>query len=679
MAQVVNTDLTGDVGGGGALFEGMKIWLAQSVPQRQRFIQQVQANGGEVVPLEKNAHIKLVDHARNKALPGTYSYKFIEQSIRNGHLESLEDYAVGPPAGTTRTVGSITWPPKGRRTAFTAEDDRFLSDWVTAHQEEGGKTAGNEIYKQLEQKNSRHPWQAWRDRWIKNLQDKPRPAPIPRRRSPAAGSDRAVGVDITKQRKHILGKNKEQATEFSQEDLESLLGEAEGILNILPERLSDAWAAWAAKNPSHSAQQWRNFWESAILPLHMKREAKKAAKDNYETDQVMSDPRLKSSKPAMDRPMQTLQSVEMSSCARRVERSPSYQPKSPKLQVMKPACANQMNGNESRDGSLARDARSGTTDSESLFLPALEVLVESSRSPKRKRTAAEVDELPHSSPLKVMNSVYKRQRQASSQEPLEVPSTPEQLPRELGTPSDPGNGMIEIDSDDGSASDGLGMPASQSLSEPNQSARKSQTTFKDPTQYLNLGVVSPEGSWEENIAAKEESGKAPEIDETQPRTMDTQALLAGQTQTPDFLIPEPDGGWDDLMPSSPPSRVPVQSKTAEDAAEEESDTDTEENEADITARLDEWIDSHVAAGMETEDVALALKCTSMEADLAEEILPYLAKHKTIPGNVRGVWTEEDDRDLDAGDGRRIRCLQEKHGQEGFDARWEFLRIYRGSA
>lgn len=90
MAQVVNTDLTGDVGGGGALFEGMKIWLAQSVPQRQRFIQQVQvsgeitlrkrlvakffdgkANGGEVVPLEKNAHIKLVDHARNKALPGT--------------------------------------------------------------------------------------------------------------------------------------------------------------------------------------------------------------------------------------------------------------------------------------------------------------------------------------------------------------------------------------------------------------------------------------------------------------------------------------------------------------------------------------------------------------------------------------------------------------------------------
>ena len=411
----------------------------------------------------------------------------------------------------------------------------------------------------------------------------------------------------------------------------------------------------------------------------MKREAKKAAKNNHETDQVMSGPRLKSNKPAIDRPMQTLQSVEISSRARRIERSPSYQSKSPNLQGMKPAGANQMNGNESRDGSLARDSRSGTTDYQGPFLPALEVLVESSRSPKRKRTAAEVDELPHSSPLKVMNSVYKRQRQASSQEPLEVPSTPEQIPRELGTPFDPGNGVIEIDSDDGSASDGLGMPASQSLSEPSQSARKSQTTFKDPARYLNLGVVSPEGGWEEDIAAEEEPGKAPEIDETQPRIIDTQALFAGQTQTPDLLLPEPDGGWDDLMPSSPPSWVPVQSKTAGDAAEEEPETDIEENEADITARLDEWIDSHVAAGMETEDAALALKCTSMEADLAEEILPYLAKNKTIPKNVRGVWTEEDDRDLDASDGKRIKILQEKHGQEGFDARWEFLRIYRGSA
>jgi len=31
----------------------------------------VQANGGEILPLEKNADIKIVDHARKEALPGT--------------------------------------------------------------------------------------------------------------------------------------------------------------------------------------------------------------------------------------------------------------------------------------------------------------------------------------------------------------------------------------------------------------------------------------------------------------------------------------------------------------------------------------------------------------------------------------------------------------------------------
>lgn len=31
-----------------------------------------QANGGEIVPLEKQADIKIVDGARKEALPGTY-------------------------------------------------------------------------------------------------------------------------------------------------------------------------------------------------------------------------------------------------------------------------------------------------------------------------------------------------------------------------------------------------------------------------------------------------------------------------------------------------------------------------------------------------------------------------------------------------------------------------------
>ena len=32
-----------------------------------------QANGGEVLPIEKHADIKIVDHARKEAVPGTYA------------------------------------------------------------------------------------------------------------------------------------------------------------------------------------------------------------------------------------------------------------------------------------------------------------------------------------------------------------------------------------------------------------------------------------------------------------------------------------------------------------------------------------------------------------------------------------------------------------------------------
>lgn len=44
MAQVVYTNVTGDVGAVGTLFQGKKIWFAQRVPQRQRFVQLVQVS-----------------------------------------------------------------------------------------------------------------------------------------------------------------------------------------------------------------------------------------------------------------------------------------------------------------------------------------------------------------------------------------------------------------------------------------------------------------------------------------------------------------------------------------------------------------------------------------------------------------------------------------------------------
>lgn len=133
-----------------------------------------QANGGEILPLEKSADVKIVDHARKEAPPGSYvaplvtqdpfilgaadhtrhrhSYTFIEKSIRNGVLEDLDDHKVGPPEGNIRSIGSVVQPAKGTRNRYTEADDRLLRNWVNDNPQKGGGTDGNEIYKQLERK-----------------------------------------------------------------------------------------------------------------------------------------------------------------------------------------------------------------------------------------------------------------------------------------------------------------------------------------------------------------------------------------------------------------------------------------------------------------------------------------------------------------------------------------------
>ncbi|KAL9130851.1 MAG: hypothetical protein Q9217_001052 [Psora testacea] len=152
MAQVIYSGISERADIHGGLFEGIKFWLSQKVPQRSRFVGDVRTNGGEVVPLEKQADFKIVDHARKEALPGTYSYTLIERSLLNGALDDPSDHAVGPREGTVRSVGSIVQPPKGTRSKYTPEDDRILWDWVASNRQKGGGTDGNEIYKQLEAK-----------------------------------------------------------------------------------------------------------------------------------------------------------------------------------------------------------------------------------------------------------------------------------------------------------------------------------------------------------------------------------------------------------------------------------------------------------------------------------------------------------------------------------------------
>lgn len=107
--------------------------------------------------MDTQADIIIADHARKGNPPGSISWKYIEDSVKNGRLEDLDNYYAGPAPGAIRPVGAgASHPAKLGRTPFTAEDDRILVDWVTKAERSGSATKGNAIYQQLAEKAS-HP------------------------------------------------------------------------------------------------------------------------------------------------------------------------------------------------------------------------------------------------------------------------------------------------------------------------------------------------------------------------------------------------------------------------------------------------------------------------------------------------------------------------------------------
>ncbi|CEL05261.1 hypothetical protein ASPCAL06379 [Aspergillus calidoustus] len=160
--------------GQGHLFKGMSFWLSHNVPQRSRFKELIQQNGGFVRLQEKDADVLIVDHKKKNLPPNVYSYQFIEKSIQNGVLQDLENYKAGP--SSHRPVGATNIPTKGHRLAYTLEDDQILWDYMQPF--ERNSTAGiqgNKLYQDLAAKHPRHTYQSWRDRYIKRVRGRPRP------------------------------------------------------------------------------------------------------------------------------------------------------------------------------------------------------------------------------------------------------------------------------------------------------------------------------------------------------------------------------------------------------------------------------------------------------------------------------------------------------------------------
>ncbi|KAL9012911.1 MAG: hypothetical protein Q9173_002352 [Seirophora scorigena] len=531
MAETVYTGVTDAQGVTGNLFQGTKFWLSQKVPQRKRFTDQVKANGGEITPLEKEADVKIVDHAKKEQFPGTYSYQYIEYSVRNGALEDLETHAVGPPAGSLRTVGSIIQPPKSSRTKFTDEDDRFLVNWVVSFEQRGGATAGNEIYKQLEEKvteqsnfsirrahthtfpiqNPRHTFQSWRDRWVKYLKDRPRSAFISQEAPPTPPAEPSVDAKASSK---PATPQQARPKPFSKADAETLLSVGHDIMNILPENANEAW----------TRQEWQDFWEKSIRPVYLERKAMSASSPSkpqratgFKTAEESDQPeqldtttlpvRVSPFKKGSEEPNET--------------RGPSYHPESPRSYNKAPSLDQEAEASRANFLDGASDARG------------------SSPPTKRKRPLSEeVEEVPSSSPPQQHRST-KRLRYTDVDAPrIEVKATPQhdrikdiarEIPDTFATEHQEGAEVFDLvdhlekerefsDSvdDDENYSTQNSLPVSpelghspiQSFNSTHRQVSKTQAAFDDPTPQIDFDLAEPDGGFsEDEIGDKKDEKK----------------------------------------------------------------------------------------------------------------------------------------------------------------------------
>ncbi|KAB8251959.1 TRF2-interacting telomeric protein/Rap1 C terminal domain-containing protein [Aspergillus flavus] len=191
----------------GPLFQGKQFWLSHNVPQRSRFKDLIEQHAGVVRLHEKDADIKLVDHTRKNLPPDTYSYRFVEWSVRNGKLEDLQNHRAGPSAA--RPVGATNIPTRSHPIPYTLEDDQWLWDRMAEYEKDpNASIGGNKIYQELATQNPRHTYQSYRDRYRRRLRGLPRPGGMPKPNPPASaekdGNQQATKREQSSPRSHRM-------------------------------------------------------------------------------------------------------------------------------------------------------------------------------------------------------------------------------------------------------------------------------------------------------------------------------------------------------------------------------------------------------------------------------------------------------------------------------------------
>ncbi|TIA53036.1 hypothetical protein D6C77_08283 [Aureobasidium pullulans] len=269
---VVYTDMDDSAGVQGGIFDGLKFFIVQRVPQRSHYVSLVESNAGSVVKLEAQADYMIADHVRHDTPPGSLSYKFIETAIKEGSVpEDESKFLAGRPKSTNPITTNTSSSRKATRTPFTTDDDKILYKWVQKANNSGLALQGNKIYQILAAHNDRHTYQSWRDRYVKALASRPPSGweDHPDESLPSLASSIADLSSTALPRStpvvrpstspmRTIPKAREKFTAEDDEELISWVRRAYNKGEAL--QGNELYKKLAARNPRHSYQSWRGHW-----------------------------------------------------------------------------------------------------------------------------------------------------------------------------------------------------------------------------------------------------------------------------------------------------------------------------------------------------------------------------------------------------------------------------------
>lgn len=756
--------------GVGQLFEGKSFWVAQRVPSRIRLLDDIKANGGEIVILEKKADYLIADHFRKDCPPGTISYEFVLKSLERGELQDPEDHRCGPPLGEARAPGSITRPSKGLRAAYTADEDRILYKWVRDAEAQGGLAAGNEIYKQLEAKviilkkrgdatvdlcvqHPRHTWQSWRDRYLRQLKNRPPssfnlsddapPLPLPNQTTSTSTERRTSGAfpavekwkEAAQSEKKVSGAGKarskveytleELEALFSPDDWEELYAFVETIDSLAgQDGYEGAWTSWAENQNKQTADQWRQYYEQVVRPQWLrdpewKREqiTKKVEEQHADAPASQSQnehveeevPREKS---AMD--LQTLDAEQDEPSETDVNEPDTEKPGKgkPKIsfKVTDPPSSTALPESpkilaEIYDKALKRvheDANPSGSHQQG----------EPSRPIKRRKSATPTevdDEKSHQvhaprilddpiirhveglTPTSARQLVEKIiQQQIAGDEEDEDDNVQEQTGPLTETGADDNASAHEqwiskftenmrladalvqlLDSESDQTSD---SDADSDTSTPRPTRQKASDF--DTQAILSSPILPPINTAQSHLQDPENqplSSSPPRHPESDASTtlslQEFRRSLNGEEAEHQPLFPQ--------LPPRPRARVSVSPAPSTYSTTSTSSTTSGDPDVPLDAsELDDFFAEQNDIGFDDDFIFRALKRTRMRPGLAVQVLDAWKEGLPVP-NQRGIWSIEDDENVESGDGLALARLERKHTLDGWGGITERMLFLEG--